>query len=113
MAFVEVGIYVVGFIALSGLMAMVDAAVLSVSRGEIEEMVMRKDSGAIALRSISQRISQAVVIIVLFTNTINILGPILAGKKAAEAWGDASIGVITAILTFGTIVFSEIIPKFY
>ena len=111
MAFVEVGIYVVGFIALSGLMAMVDAAVLSVSRGEIEEMVMRKDSGAIALRSISQRISQAVVIIVLFTNTINILGPILAGKKAAEAWGDASIGVITAILTFGTIVFSEIIPK--
>ena len=111
MAVIEVAIYVIGFIALSGLMAMVDAAVLSVSRGEIEEMVMRKYSGAVALRSIAQRIGQALVIIVLFTNTINILGPILAGKKAADTWGDASIGVITAILTFGTIIFSEIIPK--
>ncbi len=49
--------------------------------------------------------------IVLFTNTINILGPILAGNKAIDIYGDSVIGLITVILTFGTIVFSEIIPK--
>jgi len=51
------------------------------------------------------------VIIVLATNTINILGPILAGKKAVEVYGDTVIGIVTAILTFATIIFSEIIPK--
>jgi CBS domain containing-hemolysin-like protein len=99
------------FIVLSGLMAMVDSAVLSVSLGEVEEMVLRKKWGALALQIISQRITRALVIIVLITNTINILGPILAGKKAIDLYGDAVIGVITAVLTFGTIVFSEIIPK--
>ena len=107
----ELAIYIVVFIALSGLMAMVDAAVLSVSRGEVEEMVLHKIWGAGALQTISQRITRAVVIIVLITNTINILGPILAGKKAIDLYGSTAIGVVTAILTFGTIVFSEIIPK--
>jgi len=106
-----VSLYVVVFIGLSGLMAMVDAAVLSVSRGEIEELVLQRKMGAAALKRISQRITRAVVVIVIVTNTINVLGPILAGRKAAEVYGDAAIGVLTAVLTFGTIIFSEIIPK--
>ena len=108
---IELASYVVVFIALSGLMAMVEAAVLSVSRGEVEEMALGNAWGAAALRAITQRITRALVVLVLFTNTINILGPILAGKKAIDLYGDAVIGIITAILTFGTIVFSEIIPK--
>jgi CBS domain containing-hemolysin-like protein len=107
----ELALYIVVFIVLSGLMAMVDAAVLSVSRGEVEEMVQHKAWGAVALRAIVQRITRAVVVIVLFTNTINILGPILAGKKAIELYGNTAIGIVTAILTFGTIILSEIIPK--
>ncbi len=107
----ELVLYIVVFIALSGLMAMVDAAVLSVSRGEVEELVLHKKWGALALQSIVQRMTRAVVIIVLITNTINILGPILAGKKAIDLYGDTVIGVVTVILTLGTILFSEIIPK--
>ncbi len=107
----ELSAYMLVFIALSGLMALIDAAVLSVSQAEVEEMVLLGEWGAPALRSIKQRISRAVVVIVLFTNTVNILGPILAGNKAIEIYGEPAIGVITAILTFGTIVFSEIIPK--
>lgn len=107
----ELAIYILVFIFLSGLMALIDAAVLSVSRAEVEEMVARGLWGSAALRLVKLRITRAVVVIVLFTNTINILGPILSGNKAIEIYGDAVIGVITAILTFGTIVFSEIIPK--
>lgn len=90
---------------------MVDAAVLSVSHAEVEVMVKRKKWGAIPLRAINDRITRAVVVIVVFTNTINILGPILVGQKAIELYGNTVIGLITAILTIGTIVFSEIIPK--
>ncbi len=108
---IELILYITVFILLSGLMAMVDAAVLSVSRAEVEEMVLAKQWGAGALRSLVQRITRAVVVIVLITNSINILGPILAGNKAIALYGDKVIGVITVILTLGTILFSEIIPK--
>ncbi|MCC9605833.1 hemolysin family protein [Blastopirellula sp. JC732] len=104
-------LYILGFIFLSGVAALVDAAVLSVSRSEVEEMVMKKLPGAVALQGVKNRITRAVVVVVIVTNTINILGPILAGNKAIELYGETVIGVVTAILTFGTIIFSEIIPK--
>jgi len=107
----EVVIYVIVFVLLSGVMAMIDAAVLSVSAIEVEESVQRQQWGALPLQRITRRLPQAVVVIVLLTNTINILGPILAGNKAVEVYGTAVIGIVTAVLTFATIIFSEIIPK--
>jgi len=90
---------------------MVDAAVLSVTRAEVEAMVEKHLYGAKALSSIKKRITRAVVVIVVLTNTINVLGPIIVGYLAVKLYGSAIIGIITAVLTFGTIVFSEIIPK--
>ncbi|MFI4874074.1 MAG: hemolysin family protein [Blastopirellula sp. JB062] len=104
-------LYIVGFIFLSGIAALVDAAILSVSRSEVEEMVMKKLPGSVPLRAVKKRITRAVVVVVILTNTINVLGPVLAGSKAVELYGDAVIGIVTAVLTFGTIIFSEIIPK--
>ncbi len=101
----------VGFIVLSGLLALVDAAVLSVSRAEIEEMVLHKSWGSKPLRAVHKRLTRAVAVIVILTNTVNILGPILVGQRAIALYGSDIIGVITAILTFSTIIFSEIIPK--
>ena len=90
---------------------MVDAAVLSVSQAEVEEMVQKKKHGSHALQVLTKNITRGVVIIVIITNLINVLGPILVGQKAVELYGSTAIGVITAVLTFGTIIFSEIIPK--
>ena len=104
-------LYILVFLFCSGLMAMVDAGILSVTRAEAEEMVLHQKLGALWLRTVKQKITQAVVVIVIVTNTINILGPILIGQKAVELYDSSVIGVITAILTFGTIIFSEIIPK--
>ncbi|QDU37354.1 Magnesium and cobalt efflux protein CorC [Maioricimonas rarisocia] len=103
--------YVLMFLLLSGLLALVDAAVLSVTRAETEEMVLQKKSGAVWLQAVKKQMTRAVVVIVIVTNTINVLGPILVGQKAVEIYGNTVIGVITAVLTLGTIIFSEIIPK--
>lgn len=108
---VELALYILAFIVMSGLMALVEAAVLSVSPGEVKELRLQGAWGTSALSAITERITQAVVVLVIITNTVNILGPILAGRKAMQLYGDASIAVITAVLTFGTIVFSEILPK--
>jgi CBS domain containing-hemolysin-like protein len=107
----ELALYIFAFIALSGLMAVVEAAVLSISRAEVEELRLQGAWGADALKAITDPITRAVVVLVIFTNTINVVGPILAGRKAMQLYGDFSLAIITAILTLGTIVFSEIIPK--
>ncbi|MBD3676412.1 MAG: HlyC/CorC family transporter [Planctomycetaceae bacterium] len=104
-------IYIVMFLALSGLLALIDAAVLSVSMAETEEMVVQEKAGAVALKTVKKKITQAVVVIVIVTNSINVLGPILVGQKATSLYDNSVIGIITAVLTFGTIIFSEIIPK--
>ncbi len=90
---------------------MIEAAVLNISRGEVEEMVVAKKWGSISLRAITTRISRAMVILVLMTNLVNVVGPILAGAKAIALYGDQSIVVMITILTVATILFSEIIPK--
>jgi len=108
---IQLLIYILGFVFLSGLLAMIDAAILSVSHAEVEEMITHKKWGAPALKFLHKKITRAVVIIVIATNTVNILGPILVGQKAIQLYGSEVIGVITGILTFATIIFSEIIPK--
>jgi putative hemolysin len=101
----------IGFILLSGLLALVDAAILSVSRAEIEELVGRGAWGSTALKAVNRRITRAVIVVVIFTNTVNILGPILIGERTVRLFGSTAIGIITALLALGTIVFSEVIPK--
>ena len=99
------------FLALSGLMAAVDAAVLSVTRPEIEVLISRGKWGSRRLRQVKQEITRSVVVIVIVTNTINILGPILVSRQAFNLYGAEGIVATTVILTLGTIVCSEIVPK--
>ena len=104
-------ISVITFLALSGLMAAVDAAVLSVTHPEIAELRVLDKWGSRRLAQVKQNLTQSVVVIVIATNTINVLGPIIVSGQALALYGAAGIAAITAILTLGTIVFSEIIPK--
>ncbi len=67
--------------------------------------------GAKELKKLLRHTTRAIVVIVIFTNVTNILGPILIGQKAIQLFGNDVIGYITAMLTLATIVFSEIIPK--
>lgn len=108
---VELLLLAVLFVVLSGGMALVEASILSISRAEVEEMVTHQYRGAGALRTLTTRLSRAVIVLVILTNIINILGPILVGQKAIALFGSVAIGIVTAALTFATIIFSEILPK--
>ncbi len=102
---------IVLFLALSGLMAAVDAAVLSVTRPEIDVMIQKGVWGSWRLSRVKQQITRSVVVIVIVTNTINVLGPILVSRQAIRIFGTEGIALITVVLTVGTIIFSEIVPK--
>ncbi len=99
------------FLLLSGLMAAVEAATLSVTPGEVEELRLAGAISPRAARTLTERLTRPLAVIVIVTNTINVLGPILAGSVAIALYGDVAIGYLTAVLTVGTIVFSEVVPK--
>ncbi|GAB4158006.1 MAG: hemolysin family protein [Planctomycetaceae bacterium] len=99
------------FIALSGLMAAVDAALLSVTQPEIDELIHRGKPGATQLKQAKRELTRSVAVIVILTNLINVLGPILVSQQAFDIYGPTAFLPITIILTLGTIVFSEVIPK--
>ncbi len=108
---IEIILFVCIFVVISGFFAMIDAAILSVTPAEVEVMLQKKRWGAFDVKQLLRHTTRAIIVIVIFTNLTNILGPILVGRKAVEMYGSESIGIITAILTFTTIIFSEIIPK--
>lgn len=108
---IQLVILIVGFILASGFFSMIDAAILSITPAEVEVMISKKRWGAASLRRLLRHLTRAIIVVVIFTNITNILGPILAGRKAEELFGSSVIGIITAVLTFMTIIFSEIIPK--
>lgn len=107
----ELSLLILGFILASGFFSMIDAAILSVTPAEVEVMIAKQRWGAVTLKKLLRHTTHAIIIIVIFTNITNILGPILVGRKAEAVFGSSAIGVITAFLTFATIIFSEIIPK--
>ncbi|QDT91530.1 hemolysin family protein [Gimesia algae] len=99
------------FVALSGLMAAVDAAVLSVSQPEVDELILRGKYGARRLREVKQELTHSLAVVVILTNLINVLGPILVSQQAFVLYGPRALVPITIVLMLGTIVFSEVIPK--
>lgn len=102
---------IVGFVLGSGFFSLIEAAILSVTRAEAAVQAQQERWGAADLIKIQQRLPQAVAVLVVLTNTVNVLGPILVGQQAIELFDSSSIGVITAVLTLSTIIFSEVIPK--
>ncbi len=99
------------FVFASGVLAMLDAAILSVNHAEVAVMITKKRWGATTLERVLRHTTRAIIVIVILTNITNILGPILVGRKAEALFGSTAIGIVTAALTFITIIFSEIIPK--
>jgi CBS domain containing-hemolysin-like protein len=99
------------FLMLSGLLAMIDAAVLSITPAEVEELIQKKVWGAKRLKKLQSQLTRAIIVVVIFTNITNVSGPILIGQHAAQVFQNDFIGILTALLTLGTIIFSEIIPK--
>lgn len=102
---------IVIFLALSGTVAAIDAAVLSVTRPEIEELVQQQRWGAKRLRDVKLNFTSSVVVVVIVTNTINVLGPIVISHRAFLMFDRSGVVMTTVVLTLGTIVFSEILPK--
>lgn len=109
---------VLAIIVLSGLVSGSEAALLSVSYTKAKEILNNaktrgKKRKAESLLYVKENIQQHIISIVILNNIINIVGSIYVGVFASRIFGEVFLGVVSGVLTFLIIMFSEIIPKIY
>lgn len=104
-------------IVLSGLISGSEAALLSTSYPEIKEYLTsskdkKEKKKAENLLDIKENLQKYITTIVVLNNIVNIVGSMFIGLLAAKIFNNSlTVGVISGVLTFMIILFSEIIPK--
>ncbi|MBU2977333.1 CNNM domain-containing protein [Alteromonas sp. C1M14] len=104
-------VYVLIALGFSFLCSIAEAVILSISSAYIS--VLEKDAAPTGklLRQLTDNINKPLAAILTLNTIAHTMGAAGAGAQAAVVFGDAYLGVISAILTLLILVFSEIIPK--
>ena len=95
----------------SGLCSGSEAALLSVSEVRARQLAEAGTRRSRALLALKEAIARPISAIVVLNNVFNIVGSIIVGAVAASVLGQAWVGVVSGVLTFLVILFSEILPK--
>ena len=88
-----------------------EAALFSVRLVKVRRLAQSKRPEALALLSIRERMNRPIATVVILNNIANIVGTIVVGYLATAVLGSQWLGLVSGILTFLVILFSEIIPK--
>ena len=88
-----------------------EAALFSVRLVKVRRLAQSKRPAALALLSIRERMNRPIATIVILNNIANIVGTSVVVFVANEVLGDRWLSLVSGILTFLVILFSEIIPK--
>ncbi len=95
----------------SGLSSGTEAALLSIPEVRARQLAESRGRAGRALWAIKRRIARPISAIVILNNVFNIVGSITVGVVATATFGERSVGLVSGILTFLVIIFSEILPK--
>lgn len=104
-------IYVLIALGFSFVCSIAEAVILSVSNAYIQMMEQDGKKAGKLLSAQTQDINKPLSAILTLNTIAHTMGAAGAGAQAAKVFGDAYIGVISAVLTLLILVFSEIIPK--
>lgn len=102
---------VIFLIFISGFFSASEMAFISINRAVVKEKAEQADSRAIILDRLLQHPENVVSAIVIGNNLVNILASIISGAVAAVYFGNLGVGVVTVLMIFIVIVFSESAPK--
>ncbi|MCC2606390.1 CNNM domain-containing protein [Planctobacterium marinum] len=103
--------YVLIALGFSFICSVAEAVILSVSSAYISLMERDGKPTGKLLRDLSADINKPLSAILTLNTIAHTMGAAGAGAQAAVVFGDAYLGIISAVLTLLILVFSEIIPK--
>lgn len=97
-------------ISITAFFGMLEAALFTVPISRARVLVSQKKKGAESLLALKRSMARPIFLLVVFVNVSTVLGSIIIGKNAGETSG-ASVGLVSALMTIGIIVFGDLIPK--
>ena len=99
-------------LGISFLCSILEAAIFSVRSTELAERESNGDGSAKRLKDIKDnRLDDAISSILILNTIAHTIGAAMAGAQAARVFGDAWVGVFSAVLTLLVLVLTEIVPK--
>jgi CBS domain containing-hemolysin-like protein len=104
-------LYLFTAIFFSFLCSIAEAVLLSVSWVYIALLEKKQPKVGIILRALKQDINQPLAAILTLNTIAHTVGAAGVGAQAVLVFGNASLGVVSAVLTLLILIFSEIIPK--
>jgi CBS domain containing-hemolysin-like protein len=104
-------VYVFIALGFSFICSIAEAVILSVSQAYISLLEKEGKSSGALLSKLTNDINKPLSAILTLNTIAHTMGAAGAGAQAAAVFGDAYLGLISAVLTFLILVFSEIIPK--
>ena len=104
-------LFVILAIGVSFLCSMLEATLLSVTPSYVETIDRDRPKLGEQLRALRADIERPLAAILSLNTIAHTVGATGAGAQAAVVFGDAGVGIFSAVLTLGILVLSEIIPK--
>lgn len=104
-------VYVAIALGFSFICSVAEAVILSVSQAYISLLEKEKKPSGYLLSKLTGDINKPLSAILTLNTIAHTMGAAGAGAQAARVFGDAYLGIISAVLTLLILIFSEIIPK--
>lgn len=104
-------IYALTALVFSFLCSIAESVILSVTSAHIATLEEQKKPAGARLRKLKKNVDQPLAAILTLNTIAHTVGAAGVGAQASAVFGNASLGVTSAVLTFLILVFSEIIPK--
>lgn len=104
-------LFVVLAIGVSFLCSILEAVLLSISPSYVEAAEAEKPHFAKKLRALRTDVERPLAAILSLNTIAHTVGATGAGAQAALVFDDTGVGIFSAVLTFGILILSEIIPK--
>lgn len=104
-------IYLIGALALSFLCSVLEAVLLSTPMSYINTLYGKNARLAGLMKRYKANVDRPVSAILSLNTIAHTIGAAGVGAQAIELWGEASFGIVSAVMTFLILVLSEIIPK--
>ena len=103
--------YVLVALVFSFLCSIAEAVMLSVTMPHIVLMEQKQKASGVILRRLKTEVGRPLAAILTLNTIAHTVGAAGAGAQATVFFGDAYVGIASAVLTLLILVFSEIIPK--
>ncbi|MCB0220504.1 MAG: HlyC/CorC family transporter [Chrysiogenetes bacterium] len=103
--------YIGAALVVSFLCSILEAVLLSLTPSYIATLENRGNAAGAKLRALKEDIDRPLAAILTLNTIANTVGASGAGAQALHLFGEGSVAIVSAALTFAILVGSEIIPK--